>query len=394
MNDQMLPYQTITLKNGDTVALLGTAHISQQSINDVELSIQNFAPDVVCIELDENRYQNLKQKNRWDNVDLITAFRKGQGFLLLVNLILANFQKRMGDQLDVKPGAEMAKAIELAEASNLDIALCDRKISTTLKRAWAKSGFKARLNLFASFTDQSFSSTKLTEDELANMRKGDALTEMMEQLGREAPSIKEVLLDERDCYLAKKIFESKGSKRLAVLGAGHVAGVIQKLQELDQGQDIDLEALDVIPKKHWASKIMTYAFPIILTSFFLIVGFIKSDWSQLGTVMAKEWLFWNITLAGIGALVAWAHPLVIVVSMIISPISSLIPVLHAGTVAVIVQLWISKPRVADFEHLSQLNGWRSWYKNRISHAFLVWILASTGSGFGAIIAMLRMATAA
>lgn len=387
------PYQSIQLKDGTVIALLGTAHVSQKSVEDVEESIHLFQPDVVCVELDDKRFENLKDHDRWKKIDLFTAFRQGQGFLIMVNLILANYQRRMGKELGVQPGAEMFRAIQLAEENNLSIALCDRSITTTLTRAWRSCGLWAKIKLFATIISTGFSSDKLTEEELSRLREGDVLSEMLENFATEAPVIKRVLIDERDLYLAKKIFTAQGSRRLAVIGAGHMQGVIQALHQLDAGDNIDIESLEIIPKKTWFAQVQSLIIPTLLILVFVLLTK-RTDGIEAGKILAKEWLFWNIIMGALGAIVALSNPLIILINAVISPFSSLIPMLSAGTVTALVQIWMQKPRVEDFESLANLEGVSSWYKNRISHTLIVWMACSIGSSLGAIIALARISTIA
>lgn len=392
-NSAPLPYHIVRLKDGTEIALLGTAHVSQKSVEDVEQGIQLFQPDTVCIELDKKRFENLKDRDQWKKIDLFTAFRQGQGFLIMANLILSNYQRRMGEDLGVQPGAEMLRAIQLAEEQHLLIALCDRSITTTLTRAWRKCGFWARLKLLASLISSGLSTDKLSEEELTRLKQGDALSEMLETMATEAPTIKKVLIDERDLYLAKKIYTAEGQKRLAVIGAGHMQGVIKALEKLDHGDDIDLTELEIIPPKTWLSHVQNFIIPsLLLIGFFWLTK--RTDTLEAGKILAKEWLFWNIVMGALGGIIALANPLIILVNALVSPFSSLIPVLSAGTVTALVQIWIQKPRVEDFEGLAHLQGLESWYRNHISHTLIVWMACSIGSSLGALVALGRISTIA
>ena len=395
MNTQnsSLPYHTFTLKDGTEIALVGTAHVSRQSVQDVENSIAHFSPDMICVELDAKRFENIKDPNRWKKINLVTALRQGQGFLIMANLILSNYQRRMGQSLGVQPGAEMLCAIQAAESRNLPITLCDRRITTTLTRAWRKCGFFARMKLLATLAAGSFSSEKLSEEELARLREGDALSEMMETLAKEAPVIKQVLIDERDLYLAQKIYSAAGRRRLAVIGAGHMQGVLSALKKLDEGESIAIDELDIVPPKTWLTHLQSLIIPGLLLLLFTLTAQ-RAGSAQAGSVLAKEWLFWNVLMGALGGVIALANPLIILVNAIVSPFSSLIPLLSAGTVTALVQLWMDKPRVEDFEGLAELQGVYAWYRNRISHALIVWMACSIGSSLGALIALGRISTMA
>lgn len=388
-----LPYRIFTLKDGTEIALVGTAHVSQQSVQDVENSIAHFSPDMICVELDAKRFENIKDPDRWKKINLVAALRQGQGFLIMANLILSNYQRRMGQSLGVQPGAEMLCAIQAAESRNLPIALCDRSITTTLTRAWRKCGFFARMKLLTTLAASSFSSEKLSEEELARLREGDVLSEMLEALAKEAPVIKQVLIDERDLYLAQKIYSATGKRRLAVIGAGHMQGVLSALKKLDEGKSIAIDELDIVPLKTWPAHLQSLIIPGLLILLFTLAAH-RAGSVQAGSVLAKEWLFWNVLMGALGGVIALANPLIILVNAMVSPFSSLIPLLSAGTVTALVQLWMDKPRVEDFEGLAQLQGVYDWYRNRISHALIVWMACSIGSSLGALIALGRISTIA
>ncbi len=388
-----LPYHTFTLKDGTEIALVGTAHVSQQSVQDVENSIAHFCPDMICVELDQKRFENIKDPDRWKKIDLVTALRQGQGFLIMANLILSNYQRRMGKSLGVQPGAEMLCAIEVAENKNLPLTLCDRSITITLTRAWRKCGFWARLKLLASLTASSFSSEKLTEEELSRLKEKDVLSEMMETLAKEAPVIKQVLIDERDLYLAQKIYSAAGKRRLAVIGAGHMQGVLKALKNLDEGHKIDTDELDIVPPKTWLTHLQSLIIPGLLIFIFVLTAQ-KAGSVQAGSVLAKEWLFWNVIMGALGGIAALGNPIIIMLNALVSPFSSLIPLISAGTITALVQLWMDKPKVEDFEGLAELQGIRTWYRNRISHALIVWMACSIGSSLGALIALGRLSTMA
>ena len=205
---------------GREIILLGTAHISRESAEEVRSVIEQEKPDRVCIEIDQARYQSLTQGASWRNLDIRLVLREGKGFLLLSNLVLASFQKRMGLDLGIKPGAEMIEAINTAQEHDVPFSLCDREIQTTLKRAWAKSGFFAKMKMLAVMLASIFSSQKLSEEEIEKLKKKNVLESALEEISVFLPSVKEVLIDERDIYLATRVFQSEGKKVVAVVGAG------------------------------------------------------------------------------------------------------------------------------------------------------------------------------
>ena len=234
------------LQIGDSeILLIGTAHVSQESIDTVRQVIADEQPDCVCVELDEQRLTALKDKNHWENLNIYQVVRKGQAAFLMANLALASFQKRMGLQTGVRPGAELIAAVESAEGLNASVELIDRNIRTTLLRAWRKTGLWKKLNLVSVLFASMFDKTELNEEELAKLREKDTLSSMLEELGDLLPTVKGILVDERDQYMAHHIRKAKGKKIVAVVGAAHLPGILKRLQSDETDESI--EEINTIP---------------------------------------------------------------------------------------------------------------------------------------------------
>jgi len=255
------------------IILLGTAHISKESVTEVQQAIREESPDRVCIEIDESRYKAIAG-GEWKNLKITRILREKKGFLLLANLVLASFQKRLGLDLGIKPGAEMVAAIKTADELRIPFSLIDREIQITLKRAWAKTGFWGKNKMLAVMLGSLFTREKLSEDEIEKLKNKDVLQGMLEEISEFLPSIKEVLIDERDEYLAAKIFEAEGKKVLAVVGAGHIPGILKRLQMLQDGKaSPDVSALNEIPQKKFISKSLPWILPVVIIGA-IIAGFI------------------------------------------------------------------------------------------------------------------------
>ena len=235
----------VLLPDGREVHLVGTAHVSRESVEAVRAAVEALGPDCVCVELDADRLQNLLHPTKWDALNLSQAFRQGKGTFLLANLVLAAFQRKLGLHTGIRPGAELAEAVTVAEEREVPAVLVDRNIRITLVRAWRRTGFWKKMWLISSLAASAFDDSSLGEEELAELRQRDTLSVVLEEMGKILPSIKEILIDERDRYMAAKIRRAEGKKIVAVVGAGHVPG-ITLLLGTEIGDD-EIEALDRLP---------------------------------------------------------------------------------------------------------------------------------------------------
>jgi len=368
---------------GRELVLVGTAHISQESVEVVRQTIQAEAPQAVCVELDSQRYQALRDPNRWESLNLFQVIRKGQAPMLLTNLALASFQRRMGLQTGVQPGAELAAAATAAEEQGCRVELVDRNVRTTLLRAWRKTGFWKKIQLLASIFASMFEKQEVNEEDLSRLRQTDTLSAMLEELGDLLPTVKTILVDERDRYMAHFIRLTPGEKIVAVVGAAHVPGILRRLREPEEPEAI--LALDQIPVKPTISKIVPWLIPALVIALF-VAGFFLGDTGRLADA-AIAWILANGILSAIGALIAFGHPLTILTAFVAAPITSLNPTIGAGMVTGLVQAMVAAPKVADLERVGDdLANLRGWWSNRVTRVLLVFILSSIGSAIGTFVA--------
>ncbi len=383
----LAPSDIHRLQLGDSeVVLVGTAHISQESVEIVRQTIIDEQPDCVCVELDAQRLTALKDKNHWENLNIYQVVRKGQAAFLMANLALSSFQKRMGLQTGVKPGAELIAAVEVAEEHEATVELIDRNIRTTLLRAWRKTGLWKKLNLISVLIASMFDKTELNEEELAKLRQSDTLSSMLEEMGDLLPSVKGILVDERDQYMSHHIRRAKGDKIVAVVGAAHLPGILKRLQGdgVVEG-DESIEEIDTIPPKSTLSKIIPWAIPAIVVALFA-VGFFFGDTDRLAEA-AIAWVLANGILSAIGATIALAHPLTIVTAFVAAPLTSLNPTIGAGMVTGVVQAIVAAPTVRDLENVSEDMATASgWWTNRTTRVLLVFFFSSLGSAIGTFVA--------
>ncbi len=376
--------------NGKEIILLGTAHVSQDSIDEANALIEEERPDRVGIELDDGRYENLKNPENWRNIDISKVLKEKRGWVLLANLALGSFQKRMGAGVGVKPGDELKAAADKAESLNIPIELIDRPIQTTLRRAWAKNSFWGKCKLLSVLVSAIFDKEEISSEEVENLKNSSEMDQMMGELADYLPDVKTVLIDERDQYLASKIWQSfdhGGNKILAVVGAGHLPGIVRHLNSFAAGESApSIEEISIVPPPGKLSKILAWAIPVAILSL-IVAGFFKGG-AQTSAEMLLNWWLVNGVLAAIGAVLALAHPLTIFISFMGACVTAINPFIGIGIVAGLVQAWVSKPKVNDMENLmNDAASLKGFYRNRILKVLLVFFLVSIGGSIGTFAAI-------
>ena len=367
------------------ITLIGTAHVSRESADLVTRVIEEEKPDTVCIELCESRYKAIKQKNRWQNTDLIKVIREKKSFLLLSNLLLTSFQKKIGQKLGIKPGEEMIRAMEAADSVGAHIYLADRDIRITLSRTWRLMGLWTKMKLLAQLVTSMGEVDSIKEEDIEKMKDKDVLETLLSEIGETLPELRRILIDERDKYLTEKIRSAPGKRLVAVVGAGHVPGI-----KRDWNKAIDLNALEELPPKGKLFSFLKWGIPALVVGL-IVLGFFYAG-SSAGTHMIKWWILANAVFAGLGAAIALAHPLTILSAIVASPITSLNPMIAAGWVAGLVEAFIGKPKVKDFENLpADILSLKGFWKNKITRILLIVVFTNLGSSLGAFVAIPLMA---
>lgn len=374
------------LKINENVILVGTAHIAKDSVKEVREVIEEFKPDIVAVELCKKRYEAIKNRENWENTDVSSLIKEDKAYLLLAQIFLASLQRRLAKEYSIEPGAEMVAAIEEAERRNIKVALVDRDISITLKRAWKKMGLLEKIKVVWELLKAMVGYEEEIENiDIEKLMKDDAISAFIEEFKEFAPSVADVLIDERDNYIAKRIIEeSKKGKVVAVVGAGHLKGLKEKLE--GENLDVDLEELEMVPKKRVSiSKLISYSIPIIFAT--LIIYIYTTFGLERAFDALKWWIIINGSLSAIGALVARAHPFSIITAFFAAPVTSLSPTIAAGWVAGYVEYKLRKPTVKDFKSLSKIESLRDFFNNRVIRLLMVVALANLGSMIGTFVAI-------
>jgi pheromone shutdown-related protein TraB len=366
------------LQDGErTFYIVGTAHVSEASAKEVREVIEAVQPDTVCLELCQTRYDALTDEDRWKKLDVFRVIRDGKTLMLLANLAIGAYQRRMGAQLGVQPGAELLAGAESAEAIGAKIELVDRDIQTTLRRTWANVSFWRKAELISAIMASTLTRETLDAEAIEELKEQANLSKMLEEFSEALPEVKGPLIDERDAYLMSGIESAPGKKIVAVVGAAHVPGMKRLFQT-----EVDRDRLDEQPKRATWTKAIKWLVPaLVIAAFF--VGYFKHH-DETFEQMLYAWVIPNSVLAAIMTTVALAKPLSVIVAFIASPITSLNPLLGAGMVVGLLEAWLRKPTVEDAERINEdVQSLAGFYRNPFTRVLLVAFMATLGSALGA-----------
>ena len=364
-----------------TVHLVGTAHVSADSVAEVERTIERVNPDAICVELCASRFKIMKDARRWRETDIVKVIREGKLTLLFFNLLLVFQQQKLGKSTGVAPGAELAKAVEMAEASGIEPTLVDREVGTTLKRAIQGLSFFSKMKFFSEMLAGFLSkgSDSVSEGELRELMEKDALGALVEEMGKSYPHLRKVLIDERDAYIAAKIEAAPGRNVVAVVGAGHVEGIKKNF-----GKFRDLAKLESVSKPRRRGKIFQWLVPL------LVIGLIASPFLFGDVDFTPEvllaWLLANGVPSAAGVYLARGHHLTALSAFLGAPLTSLTPLIGIGVVAAFVEAWFHKPKVEDFEKAGEaFSSFGKMRRNRLSRIFLVFLFSALGNMIGTFV---------
>ena len=364
-----------------TLRLLGTAHVATASVEAVKEQIETYQPKIVGVELCKTRHDALVEGRRLDKEGLRRVIKEGKAPMVLMQAMLSAEQRRLGLNEGQEPGAELLAAVETAKAEGIEVALVDRDIQITMRRAWKKMKWRERFRLlFSLFGEDEELDEDFDLDEL--LTDSDLLSTMMEDLKEFSQGAGEALIDERDRYIAEKIMQSKTEeKMLVVVGAGHLKGIERALNPYNPLSDEEFESISTVPKKGIVGKVLPFAIPLIVMG---LVGFALFNNNEVDYVkMLTVWTLFNAVFAAIGCILARGHPLAILTAALASPITSLNPALAAGWFAGYVQLRISEPTTEDLQQFLKGTSIGGFWSNRAGRVLLVTALTNLGSMLGA-----------
>ena len=377
---------------GDTqITLLGTAHVSRKSAETVSRMIDSGEFDVVAVELCASRHHALSEPEALAKMDLLQVFREGKAAMVTANLAMGAYQQRLAEQYGIEPGAEMRAAMQGAEQAGLPLLLIDREIGTTLRRTAHNLSWWKRWTLFSGLLVSLVSHQEVEEDEIEKLKEGDMLETAFAEFAHDRQDLYQPLIAERDSYMAAKLLDAAqqhpGKRILAVVGAGHLKGIEQQLEQIEQPQQ-SIAQLDVQPPKSVLPRVLPWIIvALVLLGFYL--GFSRS--SELGWQLVLDWVLINGGLSALGALIAAAHPLTVITAFLAAPLTSLNPTIGAGMVTAGAELMLRKPRVGDFGSLRHdTTAVRGWWRNRVSRTLLVFLLSTLGSAAGTYLAGFRI----
>lgn len=363
--------------DGRTIHIVGTAHISQKSVDEVKRVIDEVRPDTVCVELDASRHAALLDEERWQKLDLFKVIRQKRVLFLMTSLALTAYQRKMGERLGVAPGSELLAAVRKAEELGAELVLADRDVQATLKRTWRNISFINKLKLSSGLVTAPFAVEDISSEQVEKLKDRDTINEMLAELAEVMPGIKEPLIDERDQYLMSKVQEAPGKTIVAVVGAGHVTGMLNHL-----GKAVDRSSLEQIPATRLSTRVLKWVIPVVVLSAFYY-GYTKHSGEDFQH-MLYAWVLPNSVFAALLSIVAGAKLPTVLTAFVASPITSLNPTIGAGMVAGLVEAWLRKPTVSDCERVvDDVLTLKGIYRNRFTRVLLVAFMATMGSALGA-----------
>ncbi len=370
-------------RDGVRYTLLGTAHVSAASVEAVERAIDSGRFDAVAVELDAQRLQALTNPDALAKLDLVEVIRKGRVALFAANLALAAYQRRLAEQLGIEPGAELKRAVNLANERNLPVHLIDREVGLTFKRASQRLGFFGKIKLVMGLGAGLFASDDVGEDEIEKLKQGDMLEASFGEFASESPELYETIIGERDRYMATRLRETHDpAKRevLAVVGAGHLAGLAKYLESDTEAPGPLRESLEAVPPKRNIPWITLGILAIVLAG--IVVGFYRGGLG-VGTELLAVWAMYTGGLAGLGCLLAGSHPLSILTAIVVAPFKPFRLSIPTGAFAALVEARLRKPAYEDFLKLrDDAQTLKGWYRNRVTRVVLTFMLTNIGSMLG------------
>lgn len=367
----------IQLEN-KTITLIGTAHVSHLSAQEVLENLSNGSYDAIAIELDEERYKGLNQDKAWENTDIIQLIKQKKTGLLMAQLVLASYQKRIAKANSIQVGQEMMTAIDYAKTHEIRLLKIDRSVTVTFQRIWRALNFFDKMSMLTQLITSVFTNEEISEADLEKLKEQDILQAALSEISTKFPKVAEALIFERDRIMAYKLRHASGQNIVAIVGAAHVSGIISHLDN----PHLEISDLMTVPPTKRSSKILSYIFPLSIVAL-IVITMIMTPNMALNTVI--KFIVFNGSLAALGTLLAFGHPVSILTAFIAAPIGILSPVLATGWFAGLAEAYMRKPKVNDFMNLQEdAMHLKGWWKNRVLRILLVVMMANIFASFGSI----------
>ena len=363
------------------IILIGTAHISRESADLVDRVITEEKPDVVCVELCKARFEAIQQKDKWQDMDIVKVIRENRTALLLSQLLMMSLQKKIAERFNINPGEEMLRAISRAEESGAEVVLADREIRVTLLRTWRMMGLWSKMKFLSDMILSLFIGENITEENIEELKQHAVLDLALKSIGEKLPELKTTLIDERDQFLAYSISNSRGHKIVAVVGAGHIPGIIEKI-----GKEIDIDEINTIPPRSFWTRFFGWGFSAAILSLF-VAGFFYSG-GRTSIHMMLSWSVITAICATIGAMMLLAHPFTILASALSAPIATLHPLIATGWVAGLTEATFRKPQVRDFLDLKDdITTVKGFFHNKITRILILVVVVNLTTSIGTFVAI-------
>ncbi len=381
-------------RDGVEYVLLGTAHVSRASVEAVDALIERESFDAIAVELCEIRARGIRDPDAIAKMDLFQVIRSGNAGMVFASLALSSFQQRIAEQYGIEPGAEMKAAMRAAEVRGVPLWLVDREIGATLNHAYRGVRFRDRIGILGSLFASVFSREQIDEAEIEKLKQGDILEGAFGEFARGSKPLYDALIGERDAFMAARLREEAArnpliKRLLVVIGAGHLAGVGRELRTQSAPPDAILAPLAAkLPAPKWPK----YVAVGVMLAIFVAIAFLFHHSTTMGWAALRDWAIYTGVLSALGAAIAGGHPLSILTAAIMGPLKPLRPPgLSSGVFAGMVEAWLRKPRVADFQSLRKdLLHVSGWWRNRVARTLLVFMLTNLGTILGEYLAGIRI----
>ncbi|WP_418515055.1 TraB/GumN family protein [Erysipelothrix rhusiopathiae] len=369
--------KTIKFKD-KTLHFVSTAHVSKQSVLDVQQTIETVQPQAVCIELDDNRARNLMESDKYKEIDIKQIIKTKRVGAFIATLVLSSYQKKLADDLNTSVGQEMRQAIVSAQDVDASVHYIDRDVQVTFKRIWGNLTFFKKISLLSTLLFSVFEDDNVSEDDVENLKESDLLFESVREMDEKLPAISKSLLHERNAFMAEKIKALSEQEIVIVVGAAHTEGLIESLNH-----EHSLYELNQVPAKK-RFNISGWIVPgVIIALLFALT--LKNPHMALKDLFV--WFALSGGLATLGALLCLAHPLTILTTALTAWIGTLSPVLGVGMFAGLMEAYQRPPTFEDFDSLSDhATQPKMWYKNKVLRILLIFVITSLFSSIGTFIA--------